>query len=298
MLDLLQHRHRPRPRGAHHVHQHHEPGGGRLLLAPRRDDVRSARDHVEPDVGGDTSRPRRRSARRRFTFASSEPGSTFECSIDGGAFTPCTSPFTPPALARASTRSRARDDAAGNADATPATRVRRRRRRRRTHRRHRPDPTPTPTPEPTPQFNQTVVVEPVSGTVQVCPKGGKCCTLAAGADDPVGSTVDTKKGAVELTSVPSAPARRRRRRVFSDGIFKVTQRGGDHRPHAHRAARALPEGRRERAAKKPKSRKLWGKGKGKFRTVGQATARRPSAARSGSCRTPAPARSRGSPRAS
>ena len=32
-----------------------------------------------------------------ITFTSSEPGDTFRCSVDGGPFVPCTSPWTPPA---------------------------------------------------------------------------------------------------------------------------------------------------------------------------------------------------------
>ena len=68
------------------------------------------------------------------------------------------------------------------------------------------------------------MVEPVGGTVAVCPKGGKCFTLRAGRAIPMGSTVDTKKGAVELTSVtaPGAPPQTAR---FSDGIFRISQRG-------------------------------------------------------------------------
>ena len=55
-----------------------------------------------------------------FRFQSSEPGSTFECRVDGGGFHPCTSPFhRRVGRARHTFRVRA-IDAAGNVDATPA----------------------------------------------------------------------------------------------------------------------------------------------------------------------------------
>ncbi len=222
-------------------------------------------------LGGDTSAPETTIGSSPLTFASSEPGSTFECSIDGGAFTPCSSPFTPPAgLAPGEhTLSVRAIDAAGNADATPASTafvveqpppqptV-------------APTPTVTPTPEPTPQFNQTVVVEPAGGTVEVCPKGGKCFTLTAGQPIPMGSTVNTKKGAVELTSI-SAPGAPPQKAVFSEGIFRISQRGDI--TELKLTEPLAPCSKRARAAaKKPKSRKLWGKGSGKFRTVGNYSA--------------------------
>ncbi|WP_408890221.1 Ig-like domain-containing protein [Myxococcus faecalis] len=57
-----------------------------------------------------------------FVFESTEPGSTFECSLDGAAWTPCTNPaaFTNLALGTHTLEVRA-VDAAGNVDGSPAS---------------------------------------------------------------------------------------------------------------------------------------------------------------------------------
>jgi hypothetical protein len=58
-----------------------------------------------------------------FAFTATEAGSTFECKVDSGAWATCTSPWTTSALAGGphgvSVRAK---DAAGNTDASPATR--------------------------------------------------------------------------------------------------------------------------------------------------------------------------------
>ncbi len=58
-----------------------------------------------------------------FALASTEPGSTFECAVDGGSFASCTSPYVTPSLAPgAHTVSVRATDPVGNLDPTPATR--------------------------------------------------------------------------------------------------------------------------------------------------------------------------------
>ena len=58
-----------------------------------------------------------------WAFTSSETPSTFQCRIDGGAWSACASPFTPAALTDGAHSFDVRAiDAAGNSDATPASR--------------------------------------------------------------------------------------------------------------------------------------------------------------------------------
>ncbi|MEN9798989.1 MAG: hypothetical protein RL653_2685, partial [Pseudomonadota bacterium] len=68
-----------------------------------------------------TPPPLSREARATFAFTSPESAATFECSVEGGAWTPCTSPFTRESLSEGShgMEIRARDPA-GNVDLTPA----------------------------------------------------------------------------------------------------------------------------------------------------------------------------------
>ncbi|MBL8916117.1 MAG: OmpA family protein [Archangium sp.] len=82
-------------------------------------------DRTEPDTSiamgpvGTTS-----STTATFTFTSTEPGSTFECSLDGGAFSPCPAAHTLSGLADGSHTLAVRSiDPAGNVDSTPATRT-------------------------------------------------------------------------------------------------------------------------------------------------------------------------------
>ncbi|CAN5265456.1 hypothetical protein BH18ACT14_BH18ACT14_00500 [soil metagenome] len=59
-----------------------------------------------------------------FSFSADDPAATFECSLDGASFTPCTSPKSYNGLAETShTFSVRATDLAGNNDQTPATRT-------------------------------------------------------------------------------------------------------------------------------------------------------------------------------
>jgi hypothetical protein len=130
-----------------------------------------------------------------------------------------------------------------------------------------PLPTPVPTPvAPVPVAGQTVVAQPVRGTVRVRRRGSReFVELVAGAGIPLGSTVDTKRGAVEITTAAGERA------TFFDGIFRITQSRGITNLTLTEPLAACP--RRGRAAqRKPKTRRLWGDGRGRFRISGRYSA--------------------------
>ncbi|MDA0161236.1 hypothetical protein OM076_13235 [Solirubrobacter ginsenosidimutans] len=134
-----------------------------------------------------------------------------------------------------------------------------------------PPPAPTPVAPPVPVFGKTVVLRPVSGKVRVRLKGSKTFVDLTTIDDvPFGSTVDTKRGRVELASVPSRAGALQKIQLY-DGQFSLAQKGSVTEFALNEPLAAC--GKRSRvAAAKPKSRKLWGDGKGKFRTKGQYSA--------------------------
>jgi hypothetical protein len=135
-----------------------------------------------------------------------------------------------------------------------------------------PTPAPTPTSTPTPTFDKTVVVKPVEGKVRVRRPGSATFVLLDSTQGiPLGSTVDTKDGAVELSSQPKRNGKPQRAKFF-DGIFKVTQTRTTTDLTLSEPLAACPRGSASAAAKKPKTRKLWGDGSGSFRTRGQYSA--------------------------
>jgi hypothetical protein len=137
-----------------------------------------------------------------------------------------------------------------------------------------PTVTPAPTPTPTPAAGKTVVVKRVTGKVLVKRPGGKdFVELDATLGIPVGSTVDTKDGTVQLTSQPKAGAKPQSADFF-DGIFKITQSQGITDLALSESLAPCKAGKSSAAAaaKKPKTRKLWGNGSGSFRTRGQYSA--------------------------
>jgi Trypsin len=82
-----------------------------------------------------TKGPKKKTKKRRarFEFTSTEPGSTFQCQVDGGrgkAFTPCTSPTTVRVKKGRHSFQVVATDASGNSDPTPASKKWKRKRKR------------------------------------------------------------------------------------------------------------------------------------------------------------------------
>ena len=109
----------------------------------------------------------------------------------------------------------------------------------------------------------------MSGTVRIKLKNGSFRELGAEESIPLGSTVDATRGKVKLTAAAGGGALQTG--MFYSGAFKVTQTGGTRKPVTQLAlngALSCATGKASSAAGK-KVRRLWGDGKGAFRTRGR-----------------------------
>jgi hypothetical protein len=138
-----------------------------------------------------------------------------------------------------------------------------------------PSPPPgSPAPLSPPVLGKTVNIERVSGVVRFSAPSGSTRSLGfevlTGARQiPVGSQIDTTRGRIRLTSATSRPGTIQTADFYA-GRFKVSQttKGGGLTELAltGKVPRCGIQG--SAAARKSKRRRLWGNGKGKFRTRG------------------------------
>ncbi len=142
-------------------------------------------------------------------------------------------------------------------------------------------PTPDPTPAtssksvraalPKPAQGKQVNVKTVKGKVTIKQPGQGSFRPLEGEDRiRMGSLIDTTLGRVRLTT--SAGGKKTQIAQFYDGLFKVTQGKGKKPITELRLSGKLvgcSSKKASAAAKKRKGRRLWGKGKGRFRTRGK-----------------------------
>jgi DNA-binding beta-propeller fold protein YncE len=138
-----------------------------------------------------------------------------------------------------------------------------------------PPPPPPPGVVPTqplrPDLGETLLAEPVAGTIRVRLPGEESFQPLANLEElPMGSTIDARRGRVELTTV-----RDRRNQLqegrFHAGIFRVRQRARDRFiTELVLSERLRPCPRRgEAGAARTSKRSLWGNGSGRFRSRGR-----------------------------
>jgi hypothetical protein len=117
-------------------------------------------------------------------------------------------------------------------------------------------------------------VVPAGGTVRVKLPGGTFRELREGEVLPNGTTIDTLKGRVTLIAAAN-PSGEESKADFYDGIFKLKQSKGSKPITTLTLTEKLScpkAGAATTSAKRKKTRRLWGDGKGRFRTKGKHSA--------------------------
>lgn len=131
--------------------------------------------------------------------------------------------------------------------------------------------------DPRPRTGKTVVVEKTGGTVLLTKRGSsRPSRLGRAQSVPVGSTIDASAGRVRLTSTADRSGRKLQSGAFYSGAFTVTQNkaskpltdlrlaGGDFSDCA-----AVLRRTGVFTAARSSRRRLWGSGRGRFRTRGR-----------------------------
>ena len=128
---------------------------------------------------------------------------------------------------------------------------------------------------PPPVPGETVNASKSRGTVKVkLPGSDEFFVLQDGQQLPMGTTFDTSKGRVNLVSAASNVPGPTQKAWFYQGVFKVRQSKG-RKPITTLAMAGKLQcgaGKANAAAKKKRKRRLWGDGKGRFRTKGKNSA--------------------------
>jgi hypothetical protein len=125
---------------------------------------------------------------------------------------------------------------------------------------------------PDPVFHRNVNALPKSGTVKVkLPGKRRFRVLDEGEQIPLGTIVDVRRGRVTIVAAAGGD----QQADFYGGIFKLSQTKGKNPITVLRLVEKLSCASKKQAhaaAKKKKKRRLWGNGKGRFRTKGKHSA--------------------------
>ncbi len=181
-----------------------------------------------------------------------------------GAWSPCTSPQSYSSLADGSHSFEVRSvDGVGNVESAPAS-----------------DSFTVYTGPPKPVAGETIDLEPVEGTVELqCPGEDEYSRLTSFKQVPLGCLVNTRHGVVDLTASKGQSGALQGGH-FWGGAFTTSQESGDEKEVVlSLAGRRMCErrGSTQKAARKSAAtisraggggRKLWGSGKGNFKTSG------------------------------
>jgi hypothetical protein len=126
---------------------------------------------------------------------------------------------------------------------------------------------------PPPEKGESVNLLAASGSVcYELPGSDECIPLEEGAQIPLGSTVDTRKGRVTLVSAKNTSGATQSA-DFYDGIFKIGQTGGKKPFTTLKLAGKKPKCGASNSAlahtSAKRKRRLWGSGRGRYRTRGR-----------------------------